>query len=90
MMGKAGGFGMFFGLFWTAAALFIAVYHGYNASAKRGVVELEIDHESAGFDSNQQDQSVSDRLQELEELKQKNLINTSEYEHKRQEILREL
>lgn len=74
-----------FGVFWTLMAVIITAVNGYNAFSGKGVAthEITIDDlpDSAAADS------CEERLRELQNLYDKNLITEEEYQKKRQEIL---
>ncbi len=71
---------------WVVVLIGIIVYHLINA-AKPGGVPTEI---IEGEDDVAQSKSTAERLQELEDLRSRKLVSDSEYEAKRQDILREV
>ena len=75
-----------FGLFWTAIAVFITIRNFAMATGKADVGSYVIEDE----DSQQKDQSAEARLTELQNLYDRRLITSEEYEQKRKEILEEL
>ena len=70
---------------WFVALIGIMIYHGANAFGKKGIPTTIIEAE----DSNE-NTPPRDRLQQLEDLKQRNLISEAEFQAKRQEILTKL
>lgn len=82
-------FGLF-GLVWTGIAVVITVNSFAMAAGKKNMMgSYVIDEEEISSDQ-ASGQSVEDRLRELQNLYDKRLITTEEYEAKRQEILKEL
>src|SRR5262245_546288 len=75
-------FGLF-GLVWTAVAVAIALYHGYNFFSDRGLSTYEVNVDSPG--------GVDDldaSLRKLAKLKADGLLSEQEYEQRRAEIVR--
>ena len=78
-----------FGIFWTAIAGFITAYSFAMAAGKVKMGSYVIEEE--GERSSQKDgKSLEERLTELQNLYDRRLISTEEYEAKRREILEEL
>jgi len=69
---------------WVVAVIGIIIYHVANATKPGGVPTEVIE----GEDDDAQAKSSAERLQELEDLRSRKLISDSEYESKRQDILR--
>lgn len=81
-------FGLF-GIFWTAIAAFITVRCFVMAAGKADMGSYVIEEE--GGDSGEPcGRTAEDRLSELQNLYDRRLISTEEYEAKRKEILEEL
>ena len=78
-----------FGIFWTAIAGLINAYSFAMAAGKvkMGSYVIEEDGKSTG---RQEGKSAEERLTELQNLYDRRLISTEEYEAKRREILEEL
>ena len=78
-------FGLF-GIFWTAIAAFITVrnFAMANGKADMGSYVIEDESDSTGT------KTAEERLTELQNLYDRRLISTEEYEAKRKEILEEL
>jgi hypothetical protein len=74
-----------FMIVWFVVLIGIMAYHASNAFGKKGMPTTIIEAEDT-TDS----QSPSDRLRQLEDLRQKNLITETEYQSKRQEIVSKL
>lgn len=84
-----------FGFFWTFIAVIITIMNAYNAFSDKGVASHEIiidDMESSPNSSvnTLSKLSAKDRLAELQDLYDKNLITSEEYQQKRKKILDEL
>ena len=81
-------FGLF-GLFWTAIAVFITARSFAMAKGKAdmGSYVIEDESENGGEKSGK---TAEERLTELQNLYDRRLISTEEYEAKRKEILEEL
>ena len=81
-------FGLF-GLFWTAIAVFMTVrsFAMAKGEADMGSYVIEDDSENGGAKSGK---TAEERLTELQNLYDRRLISTEEYEQKRKEILEEL
>ena len=79
--------GGWFGYLWTFMALAITVMHGINTFSSKGIAtsRIEVDDMDAHAKS-----SVEERLQEVESLYNKGLINKEEYERKRKDILNDI
>ena len=75
-----------FGLLWTAIAVFITVRSFAMAKGKADMGSYVIEDESDVSDS----KTAEERLTELQNLYDRRLISTEEYEQKRKEILEEL
>jgi hypothetical protein len=71
---------------WVMALIGGIIYHILNAPRPKGVPTAIIESESDSSASN----SAVERLQELEDLRNRKLISDAEYETKRQMILNEL
>ena len=89
-----------FGILWTAVAGYIAFSHYKNGFTSEGVPthEIEIDDDQGYGYTNMSDYSapqytsendIEVKLRKLEDLYNKDLITSEEYEKKRQEILDE-
>ena len=83
-----------FGLFlfvWFAAVIGAIIYHVVNATRPGGVPTqiIETDDDVSQTPAPKA-KSSSERLQELQDLHNRKLISDTEYETKRQEILREV
>ena len=85
-----------FGIVWTAVAVFIAGSNLYNAFSEKGIVShtIEIDEEgnvdyTPGPEENP-GSTVEERLNRLNDLYDKRLVTSREYEEKRKEILKDL
>ena len=81
-----------FGVVWTLAALGISVYSAVNIFSEHGVAE-----EIVEFDTTQPSKadgppaaSTEERLNKLDALKQKGLLNNDEYQQQRKKIIGEL
>lgn len=86
---NAGGFG----LLWTLFAVAIAIYYGINVFSDRGVTDevIEFDTSSAlPGDPPSSPRTTEERLNDLDALKQKELITREEYEEQRKRILNDL
>ena len=83
---KAPGFVMVFPIFWTAIIVVFCVYHLANLLRRRGAAEtvVETDHSDAPVRRSEQ------RLNELSDLRAKNLITEEEYQQRRTTILNQL
>ncbi|SHO51094.1 SHOCT domain-containing protein [Anaerocolumna xylanovorans] len=84
-----------FGFLWTFIAVIITITNAYNAFSDKGVAshEIIIDDMENSLDSSARTSanlSVKDRLTELQDLYDKNLITSEEYQQKRKEILDKL
>lgn len=77
-----------FGLLWTAIAVFMTVRSFAMAKGKADMGSYVIEDESDSTGKN--DKSAEERLTELQNLYDRRLISTEEYERKRKEILEEL
>jgi hypothetical protein len=77
---------MIFLVVWVIAAIGIVVYHIANATRPSGVPTEIIE----GEDDAAEAKPAAQRLQELEDLRSRKLISDTEYEAKRQEILRDV
>ena len=75
---------VWFGVLWTGAAAVGAVMGAINAFSDKGIPTEEI--VSAG-DEAPNTRSTEDRLRELDDLRQKNLISPEEYIETRKRIL---
>ena len=82
---KESGDAVWIGVVWTLIAVGGVIYNGINAFSDRGIASEEIQ-----YDSDASALPASERLIELENLKQKNLISTEEYERKRIRIIDEI
>ena len=80
-------FGLF-GIFWTAIAAFITVRSFAMAAGKADMGSYVIEDE--GSSAEQGGRTAEERLTELQNLYDRRLISTEEYEAKRREILEEL
>ena len=78
-----------FGLLWTAIAVFMTVRSFAMAKGKAdmGSYVIEDESENGGAKSGK---TAEERLSELQNLYDRRLISTEEYEQKRKEILEEL
>ena len=79
-------FGLF-GLFWTAIAVFMTVRSFAMAKGKADMGSYVIEDENGGEKSGK---TAEERLTELQNLYDRRLISTEEYEQKRKEILEDL
>ena len=77
---------VWFGLLWTGAAVVIAIVGAINAFSDKGIATEEIVSDSTDAPNAK---STEERLRELDELRQKNLISQEEYAATRQRILDE-
>jgi hypothetical protein len=75
-----------FGVVWALGLIGIVVYHVMNATRPKGVPTEIIESEGESLDS----RSATERLEELEGLRRRQLISEAEYNSKRQKILSEL
>ncbi len=73
---------------WVLVAAGVIAYHWTNATRRGGVPTNIIESEEDAGDV--PPRPAADRLQELEDLRARQLISEPEYQAKRQEILREL
>jgi hypothetical protein len=78
-----------FGVVWTLFALFGVVYNAVNVFSERGISHEVVEFEG-DLDGIKDKGSIESRLQKLEALKQKGLINDQEYNQHREKILQEL
>jgi len=78
-----------FGLLWTAIAVFITVRSFAMAKGKADMGSYVIEDES-DLPGTKNGQTAEERLMELQNLYDRRLISTEEYEAKRKEILEEL
>ena len=80
-----------FGVLWTALAAVITVYNAYVAFGKKYIgPEINIEDETPETQNKQPASDIEQRLEQLNDLHEKELITDEEYEKKRQEILDEL
>ncbi len=80
-----------FGIFWTLIALFITIRSFAMAAGKADVGSYVIEEEGEKPSGQKgSGQSAEERLTELQNLYDRRLITTEEYEQKRREILEEL
>jgi len=79
-----------FGLVWTGIAVAITVSSFAQAAGKKGFMGSYVIEEENAEGETSGEQSVEERLKELQSLYDQRLITTEEYENKRQEILKEL
>ena len=73
-----------FGVLWTLGAVAITgmnLYQAFGESYAGPRIEVEDDGEESGS------QDIKQRLEQLESLRESNLISEEEYQQKRQEIL---
>ena len=77
---------------WVLVAIGTIGYHLVNATRPGGVPTqiVELQDDDSGASALNQPKSPAERLQELEDLRQSNLISATEYAAKRQEILAKL
>ena len=85
VMSQAPAFHPFF-ILWILVGVFVVGYHIVNAVSGRAPATTIIESEDEPAES----RPASDRLRELEELRAQRLVSESEYEAKRQEILKEV
>ena len=78
-----------FGLVWTGIAVAITVSSFMQAAGKKGFMGSYVIEDEGGA-APEGEKSTEQRLQELQNLYDRRLITTEEYEAKRQEILKEL
>lgn len=78
-----------FGLLWTAIAVFMTVRSFAMAKGKVDMGSYVIEEEGSA-DGAKSGKSAEERLTELQNLYDRRLISTEEYEQKRKEILEEL
>ena len=91
-----------FGIIWTSVAVFIAGTNLYNAFSEKGIVShtIEIDEDGNNDYSLGPEEeityrvdpgsTVEERLNRLNDLYDKRLVTSREYEEKRKEILKDL
>lgn len=79
-----------FGLLWTGMAIVVTITHAINAFGEKGMPESEIIVQDDIDTYPTTTQSIEQRLKQLEELYEKRLITTDEYEAKRKEIINAL
>ena len=83
-----------FGIIWTSVAVFIAGTNLYNAFSEKGIVShtIEIDADGGEQPVYRVDpgSTVEERLNRLNDLYDKRLVTSREYEEKRKEILKDL
>ena len=79
-----------FGLVWTAIVVAFTVNSFRMAAGKKGFMGSYVIEEENSDAETPGEQSVEERLKELQSLYDQRLITTEEYENKRQEILKEL
>ncbi|NGQ96813.1 SHOCT domain-containing protein [Brevibacillus sp. SYP-B805] len=79
-----------FGVFWTLAGVAITGFNVYHLVTGRGAGFYEVDVQSTGGDRTEPAAGdFETKLRKLERLRQDNLITETEYQKKRDEILRE-
>ena len=78
-----------FGIFWTLCASAATLYFAVNLFSHRGIAQEVVEFEG-DLDGGKDEGSVESRLQVLESLKQKGLVNDQEYSQQREKILKEL
>lgn len=78
-----------FGLFWTGIALVITISSFAAATGKGSMMGAYVIDEEE-LDGETETQSAEERLRELQNLYDQDLITGEEYEAKRQEILKDL
>ena len=78
-----------FGIFWTAIAAFITARNFAMAKGKADMGSYVIEDENDAHAA-KNGQTAEERLTELQNLYDRRLISTEEYEQKRKEILEEL
>ncbi len=71
---------------WVAAVVGLIIYHVANATRPKGVPTEIIEGEDVSSGS----KTTAERLQELENLRNRKLISDAEYDAKRQEILKDI
>ena len=81
-------FGLF-GMFWTAIAVFITARSFAMAKGKADMGSYVIEEEEAAGGA-KNGKTAEERLTQLQNLYERRLISTEEYEAKRKEILEEL
>lgn len=80
-----------FGYLWTLFAIIITISNGYNAFSDKGIASHEITIEDDYYHENSNNgKSSEERLQELQNLYQKGMINDVEYQEKRKKILEDI
>ena len=90
-----------FGIMWTAVAVFIAGSNLYNAFSEKGIAShtIEIDDDGqVSYEPGLEEveyrvdpgSTVEERLNRLNDLYDKDLVTSREYEEKRKEILKDL
>ena len=83
-----------FGIVWTLIALGMAIYQFAMAAGKVSMGSWSIEEEGAGDGAGEGNgpgrKSAQDRLTELQNLYDRQLISQEEYEEKRRKILEEL
>jgi hypothetical protein len=77
---------LLFGGVWILLVIVAIAYNVINAASPKGLPTQIIEAE----DNLTDEKPVAARLQELEDLRNRKLISDSEYEAKRQEILKQL
>ena len=78
-----------FGIIWTLFAVIGVVYNAANVFSEEGVPHEVVEFEG-DLNSTKNEDSVESRLEELESLKRKGLINDREYQQQREKILKDL
>jgi hypothetical protein len=77
-----------FFVIWTLVVLFIALFNARNYFSSQGISVIDMDFESEKDETPVQD-TIEIRLRRLERLRNDSLITESEFNQKREEILRE-
>jgi hypothetical protein len=88
VMSKTQQFHPFF-ILWIGVGVFIVGYHLINAISGRGPATTIIESEEED-ETSAEARPVAERLRELEELRQQQLVSEVEYEEKRKEILKDV
>ena len=78
-----------FGVLWTTVALGITIYHGINAFSKKGIANFVVDSDRPNPPTHSSESLPFDeRLRKLSQLRDEGLISETEFQQKRNEIMR--
>jgi hypothetical protein len=78
-----------FGVLWSFIAILITASHGYNAFSNKGIPSHEIFIDDTS-ESKVTYMTPEDRLNELQNLLDKNLITEDEFQEKRKQIINDI